>query len=70
MTTGKTEAEVRRRFTAAPEVVFAAFAEPSLVVRGSTGPPAAGGVPHGSETPVLHFAKRIDVVAWPPRAVT
>jgi uncharacterized protein len=31
---------------------------------------AAGGVPHGSETPVLHFAKRIDVVAWPPRAVT
>ena len=30
---------------------------------------AAGGVPHGSETPVLHFAKRIDVVAWPPRAV-
>jgi uncharacterized protein len=31
---------------------------------------AAGGVPHGSETPVLHFAKRIDVVAWPPRVVT
>jgi uncharacterized protein YqjF (DUF2071 family) len=31
---------------------------------------AAGGVPHGSETPVLHFAKRIDVVAWPPRLVT
>jgi uncharacterized protein len=31
---------------------------------------AAAGVPHGSETPVLHFAKRIDVVAWPPRAVT
>jgi uncharacterized protein len=30
---------------------------------------AAGGVPHGSETPVLHFAKRIDVVAWPPRKV-
>jgi uncharacterized protein len=30
---------------------------------------AAGGVPHGSETPVLHFAKRIDVVAWPPRNV-
>jgi uncharacterized protein len=31
---------------------------------------AAGGVPHGSETPVLHFAKRIDVVAWLPRSVT
>ena len=31
---------------------------------------AAGGVPHGSETPVLHFAKRLDVVAWPPRVVT
>ena len=31
---------------------------------------AAGGVPHGSETPVLHYAKRIDVVAWPPRRLT
>lgn len=31
---------------------------------------AAGGVPHGSEPPILHFAKRIDVVAWPPRVVT
>lgn len=30
---------------------------------------AAGGVPHGGETPVLHFAKRIDVVCWPPRVV-
>lgn len=29
----------------------------------------AGGVPHGSETPVLHFARKIDVVAWPPRKV-
>jgi len=33
MTTGKTEAEVRRCFTAAPETVFAAFAEPGLVAR-------------------------------------
>ena len=31
MTTGKTEAEVRRCFTAAPETVFAAFAEPGLI---------------------------------------
>jgi uncharacterized protein len=30
---------------------------------------AAAGVPHGSETPVLHFVKRLDVVAWPPRPV-
>jgi uncharacterized protein YqjF (DUF2071 family) len=29
----------------------------------------AAGVPHGSETPVLHFVKRLDVVAWPPRAM-
>jgi uncharacterized protein YqjF (DUF2071 family) len=31
---------------------------------------AAAGVPHGSETPVLHFAKRLDVVSWPLRPVT
>jgi uncharacterized protein YqjF (DUF2071 family) len=31
---------------------------------------AAAGVPHGSEAPVLHFAKRLDVVAWLPRKVT
>jgi uncharacterized protein YndB with AHSA1/START domain len=33
MTAGKTDAEVRRRFTAAPEKVFAAFAEAHLVGR-------------------------------------
>ena len=31
--TGKTRAEVRHRFAAAPEKVFAAFAEPRLIVR-------------------------------------
>jgi uncharacterized protein YndB with AHSA1/START domain len=31
--TGKTQAEVRHRFTATPHKVFAAFAEPHLIVR-------------------------------------
>ena len=39
MTPDKTFAEVRRRFTAAPERVFAAFADPGLVCRWLTPSP-------------------------------
>jgi uncharacterized protein YndB with AHSA1/START domain len=37
--TGKTHAEVRHRFAAAPEKIFAAFAEPRLIIRWLTPSP-------------------------------